>query len=323
MTPNELPRLYDSTSAEAATETGPVVVHTRAELQQAIDRARAARRKIGVVPTMGALHAGHVSLVETACQDCDFVIVTIFVNPTQFGPQEDFQKYPRTLAADLAQLAPWPVDVVYAPRDEEVYPSGYATFVEAAGAALPLEGERRPGHFRGVATVVLKLFQQTQADVAYFGQKDYQQTCVVRQMARDFDLPVRIQVCPTVREADGLALSSRNVYLSDQERRQALVLSRSLRLATELVAAGEKSTAVILKKLQALYDAEPSIKLEYLTIVDPETLVAATEISARVVALVAARVGATRLIDNVIIDPVVIEPNSPARPVGGGKRGAP
>lgn len=318
MPPNDLPRLYDSTSAESTASSNPAVLHTRAELQNAIDHARAARKRIGVVPTMGALHAGHVSLVEAACQECDFVIVTIFVNPTQFGPQEDFQKYPRTLAADMAQVAAWPVDVIYAPRDEEVYPTGFATFVEPAGAALPLEGERRPGHFRGVTTVVLKLFQQTQPDVAYFGQKDYQQTCVVRQMVRDFDLPVRIQVCPTVREDDGLALSSRNVYLSAQERQQALVLSRSLLLAIELVSAGEKSTGNILAKLQTLYDAEPSIKVEYLTIVDPETLGAVTEVTTRVVALVAARVGATRLIDNAII-----EPSSPARPSTGGKRGAP
>ncbi|MBL9124411.1 MAG: pantoate--beta-alanine ligase, partial [Planctomycetaceae bacterium] len=151
----------------------PAVIRTRAELRAAVARARAAGQRIGVVPTMGALHAGHVSLVEAAARDCGFIVVTIFVNPTQFGPKEDFQKYPRDLTADLAQLRPWPVDVVYAPADSEMYPAGYATFVEVAGAALPLEGERRPGHFRGVATVVLKLFEQVQPDVAYFGQKDY------------------------------------------------------------------------------------------------------------------------------------------------------
>lgn len=321
MSPNKLSR-HDASAAAQATTPGPLIVHTRAEMRQQVDLARAAGKTIGVVPTMGALHAGHVSLVEAACRDCQFVIVTIFVNPTQFGPQEDFQKYPRTLAADVDKLAPWPVDVVYAPGVEEVYPPGYATFVEPAGAALPLEGERRPGHFRGVATVVLKLFQQTGADVAYFGQKDYQQTCVVRQMVRDLDLPVRIEICPTVREADGLALSSRNVYLSEKERQQALTLSRSLRKAAELVAAGEKSTAAILAKLQPLYDAEPSIKLEYLTIVDPITLGPVAEVSSSVVALVAARVGTTRLIDNVIIEPAAAELSSQARLPAGGKHGA-
>lgn len=272
---------------------------------------------------MGALHAGHVSLVEAAARDCGFIVVTIFVNPTQFGPQEDFQKYPRDLTADLAQLRPWPVDVVYAPADSEMYPAGYATFVEVAGAALPLEGERRPGHFRGVATVVLKLFEQVQPDVAYFGQKDYQQTCVVRQLVRDFDLPVQIEVCPTVREADGLALSSRNVYLSPDERRQALVLSRSLRQARQLVAGGERSAARILAQLEPLYQAESAVQLEYLTIVDPLTLAPVDPIAGPVVALVAARVGTTRLIDNLVIDPLEVT-GSPgageALPLG--KRGA-
>jgi len=299
------------------------VIRTRAELRAAVAHARAAGQRIGVVPTMGALHAGHVSLVEAATRDCGFIVVTIFVNPTQFGPQEDFQKYPRDLSADLAQLRPWPVDVVYAPTDSEMYPSGYATFVEVAGAALPLEGERRPGHFRGVATVVLKLFEQVQPDVAYFGQKDYQQTCVVRQLVRDFDLPVRIEVCPTVREEDGLALSSRNVYLSPEERRQALVLSRSLRQARQLIEAGERSTATILAQLEPLYQAELAVQLEYLTIVDPLTLAAVAQITGPVVALVAARVGTTRLIDNMLIDPVGrvgAQVSGEALPLG--KRGA-
>lgn len=301
-----------------AAPSSPLLVHTRRELQLAVRAAHAAGKTIGVVPTMGALHTGHASLVAAACDECDFVVVTIFVNPTQFGPREDFQKYPRTLAGDVALLAPWPVDVVYAPQDEEIYPAGYATYVEVAGAALPLEGARRPGHFRGVATVVLKLFQQTVADVAYFGQKDYQQTCVVRQMVRDLDLSVRIRVCPTVREPDGLALSSRNAYLSAEQRVQALVLSRSLKLARQLVHGGEHSAAEILARLHQECATEPAVELDYLAIVDPETLADVAEIRGRVVVAVAARVGATRLIDNEIIDT-----NSSTTTDTDGKRGTP
>jgi pantoate--beta-alanine ligase len=252
---------------------------------------------------MGALHAGHVSLVAAACDRCDFVVVTIFVNPTQFGPNEDFDQYPRTLAADLELLDPWPVDIVYAPPNEEIYPPGFATHVEVKGAAESLEGARRPGHFRGVATVVLKLLQQTEADVVFFGQKDYQQTRVVSQMVRDFDLPVRIEVCPTVRETDGLAMSSRNTYLSAAERQQALVLSRSLKLARELIIEGERSAGAILSKLRSVFATQPSVELDYLVIVDPQTLDEVAEIRNVVVVAVAARVGKVRLIDNAIIDP--------------------
>lgn len=300
-----------SSSQSSSAEAGPAAIrqshqallaNTRAELQSAVRSARAAGKTIGVVPTMGALHAGHLSLVAAACRECDFVIVTIFVNPTQFGPREDFQKYPRALARDLELLESWPVDVVYAPHDEEMYPRGFATYVEAGGVALPFEGERRPGHFRGVATVVLKLFQQTEADAAYFGQKDYQQTCVVRQMVRDFDLPVRIEICPTVREPDGLAMSSRNAYLSPDQRRQALVLSRSLQLARELIRAGERSAAAVLARLHPLFAAQPEVQPEYLVIADAETLEQIEELSGKVVVAVAARVGKARLIDNEIIE---------------------
>jgi pantoate--beta-alanine ligase len=276
-------------------------LHTRGELRTVVQQARAAGRTIGVVPTMGALHAGHASLVEAACRECDFVIVTVFVNPTQFGPNEDFQKYPRTLDADIELLADLPVDVIYAPAASEMYPNGFATFVEVGGSALPLEGAKRPDHFRGVATVVLKLFAQTSADVAYFGQKDFQQTRVVRQMVRDFDLPVRIQVCPTVREPDGLALSSRNAYLAATDRSDALVLSRSLKLARELIYDGERSSTAILARLHALYEAVPGVKLDYLVIADPETLAVVDDVRGSVVVAVAARVGVTRLIDNELI----------------------
>ena len=223
-------------------------------------RGRPANQSASSPPWARCTPATSVSSRPPATE-CDIVVVTIFVNPTQFGPNEDFQQYPRTLTADLELLAPWPVDVVYAPPDEEIYPPGFATHVEVTGAAKPLEGARRPGHFRGVATVVLKLLQQTEADVVFFGQKDYQQTRVVSQMVRDFDLPVRIEVCPIVREPDGLAMSSRNTYLSAAERQQALVLSRSLKLARELILGGERSAGAILSKLRSLFAAQPSVEV--------------------------------------------------------------
>ncbi len=209
------------TTSTSPTITAPRLLTRRDELREAVRAARRAGRTIGLVPTMGALHAGHVSLVEASCNECDFTIVTIFVNPLQFAPHEDFQRYPRTLEADLQSLAALPVDVVFAPTSaDEVFPPGQSTFVEVHGVAEPLEGERRPGHFRGVATVVLKLFNMSEPDVAFFGAKDYQQVAVVRQMVRDFNLPIDVRVQPTVRDADGLALSSRNRYLSADERRQ-------------------------------------------------------------------------------------------------------
>jgi pantoate--beta-alanine ligase len=250
---------------------------------------------------MGALHEGHVSLVQAACRECDFVVVSIFVNPTQFGPHEDFDKYPRTLAADLQALSTCRVGLVYAPPKNEIYPPGFATYVEPAGVALNWEGQRRPGHFRGVATVVLKLFEQVAPDVAYFGRKDYQQTLVVRQMVRDLDLPVRVVVCPTVRESDGLALSSRNRYLSADERREALVLSRSLRLAAELVDAGERDARVILERMRALWAQQPLVTEDYIAIVDPDTMIPVERVEHPTVVAVAARVGTTRLIDNDVI----------------------
>src|SRR5947207_1716490 len=204
-------------------------------VRNAVRTARAENRTIGLVPTMGALHAGHLSLVERSCRETGFTVVSIFVNPTQFGPQEDFAKYPRNLEADLQALAAYPVDLVFVPAVDDMYPAISATAVEVGPVAAKWEGACRPGHFRGVATVVLKLLNLVQPDVAYFGQKDYQQTVVVRRMVADLDVPVEIRVCPTVREPDGLAMSSRNVYLSPEERRKALSLSRGLRRAEELV----------------------------------------------------------------------------------------
>lgn len=292
--------MSESATTAAATSTVRVIDQKEA-LRSEIDRARQAGRVIGFVPTMGALHEGHVSLVQAACRECDFVVVSIYVNPTQFGPNEDFNKYPRTLEADLAALANCQVDVVFAPTSREMYPDGFGTYVEPAGAALSLEGERRPGHFRGVATIVLKLFEQVRPDVAYFGRKDYQQSLVVRQMVRDLDLPVKIVVCPTVRESDGLALSSRNRYLSTDERRQATVLYRSLQLAGELVDAGERDAGVIVEQMRKLWGEQLLVAEDYIAVVDPDTLAPMERIEHPAVVAVAARLGTTRLIDNDVI----------------------
>lgn len=253
---------------------------------------------------MGALHAGHVSLVAAARRGDDFTVATIFVNPTQFGPHEDFERYPRTLEADLDALRAAGADLVFVPARDDVYRPGHATFVEVSGVAEPLEGACRPGHFRGVATVVLKLFNMAAPDRAYFGQKDFQQTLVVRQMVTDFDLPIDVRVCPTVRESDGLAMSSRNAYLSATERRQATVLYRSLRRGAELVAGGERDARTVLQSMRAVYADAPDVAIEYLEIADRATLQSLTVIDRPAVAVVAARLGRTRLIDNELLESV-------------------
>lgn len=281
----------------------PTVVHTVEELRAAVAEVRRGGRSIGLVPTMGALHRGHASLVDAAVRDRHFTVVSIFVNPAQFGPQEDYSRYPRTLDADLALLSQCRADLVFAPSVETMYGAGHSTYVELAGAAEPLEGERRPGHFRGVATVVLKLFLQCLPDVAYFGQKDFQQSLVIRQFVRELDVPVQIQVCPIVRDLDGLALSSRNVYLSAEQRSAALVLSRSLAHARDLVAQGQTDIARLLTVLKPLYAAAPLVQLEYLTVRDRVALAPLQQIDRPAVLLVAARVGTTRLIDNELLDP--------------------
>jgi len=279
----------------------PTVVTTRGEIRAAVSEARAAGKSIGLVPTMGALHPGHLSLVEASTAECDLTVVTIFVNPAQFGPEEDLDKYPRALQADLEALAAYGVDLVFAPSNDEIYRPGSSTFVEPPKEALPLEGQCRPGHFRGVTTVVLKLFNLIPADVAYFGDKDYQQSVVIRRMAEDLDLPIRIVVCPTVREADNLALSSRNVYLGDDQRQQALALHRCLTRAAELIQQGQDDPAAILSEMrQVLTDAGIS-RIDYVALVERDTLNEAPRITGPMVALVAAFVGETRLIDNVPI----------------------
>ncbi len=281
----------------------PPLVHTIQEVRRHLEPLRAEGERIGFVPTMGALHQGHLSLVETCARECDATVVSIFVNPTQFGPNEDYDKYPRTLEKDLEALAPYGVDLVFAPAVEEMYPQGFQTQVLVGGVTELWEGRSRPGHFAGVTTVVAKLLNIVQPQVAYFGHKDYQQSVVVRRMVRDLDLPVQIRVCPTVREEDGLALSSRNAYLSPQQRKQALTLSRSLQLAREMIHQGRRRAVDILAEMKKLYDQQPDVRLDYLAVVDPETLLPVEEVAGPVVVLCAAWVGQTRLIDNLRVEP--------------------
>jgi pantoate--beta-alanine ligase len=278
----------------------PEIAATVAAVRAAVAAARRAGRRIGLVPTMGALHAGHLSLVRAARAECGFVVVSIYVNPSQFAPHEDLAKYPRTLEADLALLA-GEADLVFAPGDVEVYRPGHATWVEVGDVAAPLEGQYRPGHFRGVATIVLKLFNMVQPDAAYFGQKDYQQAQVIRRMTADLDVPIELRVCPTVREPDGLAMSSRNRYLSPAGRQQAVALSRSLELARSLVAAGERDAARIAARMRETILAAGEAAIEYATLVDAETLRPVAQVAGPTLAALAVRIESTRLIDNCLL----------------------
>lgn len=270
------------------------------EVRDVIRRARAAGRTIGFVPTMGALHAGHLSLMHASRRECDFTAVSIFVNPTQFGPQEDLQRYPRPRDADLALCETASVDVVFFPAVEEMYPPGATTFVEVAGLSDVWEGAIRPGHFRGVSTVVAKLFQIVPADRAYFGQKDYQQQLILRRMVRDLNLPIEIVTCPIVRDADGMALSSRNAYLSPNERRAGLAISQALSEAGQAYNSGERQPRRLQRMLSDRLTGTRGLAVEYAVVVDPETLAELDEPQSSMVALIAARAGKTRLIDNAI-----------------------
>jgi pantoate--beta-alanine ligase len=255
---------------------------------------------IGLVPTMGALHAGHASLIRAACASVGYVAVSIFVNPTQFGPNEDYARYPRTFEADCALAKAEGADVVFAPTVEELYPNGGATFVEVEGLSQRLDGASRPGHFRGVATVVAKLLIAAEADRAFFGQKDAAQVAVLRRMVTDLRLATEIVVCPIVREPDGLALSSRNIYLSQTERSQALALSRAVRQAEALVAGGERRAQALVAAARQTFAAEADVRVDYLELVNWATLEPVEIAAPGSLFAVAAWVGATRLIDNTI-----------------------
>jgi pantoate--beta-alanine ligase len=241
--------------------------------------------------------------VRAARAECDFVVVSIYVNPSQFGPHEDFSQYPRTLENDLALLAGCATELVYSPTNQEMYGPGHATWVEVGAVAEPWEGVCRPGHFRGVATVVLKLLNMVEPDVAYFGQKDYQQALVIRRMAVDLDLPVAIRVCPIVREADGLAMSSRNRYLSPAARQRALVLWKSLQLAGRLVAEGQRSAPQIAARMRELIETAPDAQIDYIALVDPDSLQPVETITGPTLAALAVKIENTRLIDNQILEP--------------------
>jgi pantoate--beta-alanine ligase len=280
------------------------LIHTVAWMKQVAAEARQNDRLLGLVPTMGALHEGHLSLVRAAQRDCSPVVVSIFVNPKQFGPSEDFQKYPRTLDADRAALEKLQVDYVFAPPAEEMYPPGFSTGVNVDGLSDRLEGRARPGHFRGVTTVVLKLFEIVQPRFAFFGRKDAQQVRIIRQMARDLNLDSEIVVCPIVREVDGLAMSSRNAYLSTTDRRAATVLSRSLERARREIAGGETDIVRLIAAVRSVVDTEPGVALDYAEIADADTLEPAMTLRKPCYIVLAAHVGNTRLIDNALIEPV-------------------
>jgi len=271
---------------------------TIAEMRTAAGALKAKNLTLGFVPTMGALHEGHLSLVRAAKQRCDRVAVSIFVNPTQFGPNEDFSKYPRTFDRDRELLESEGVDLLFAPSTEEMYPPGAITYVTVEELSEKLDGKSRPGHFRGVTTVVSKLFNIIQPELAFFGQKDAAQVAVIRRMVRDLNLPVEIAACPIVREPDGLAMSSRNRYLDANQRKTALVLSRSLARVQELFAQGERDVQNLITAGKLLFGGELDVRLDYFEIVDPETLDAISTLRSPALVAVAAFVGSTRLIDN-------------------------
>jgi len=275
----------------------PTIEETRA----ACRAARRAAKRIGLVPTMGALHEGHLSLVRQAKADSDFVVVSLFVNPLQFGPREDLSKYPRTFERDRDLLNQAGVDLLFAPSDAEMYPNGAVTFVNVEALSDRLDGASRPGHFRGVTTVVAKLFHIVEPDVAFFGQKDAAQVAILKRMVRDLNLPIEIVVCPIVREPDGLAMSSRNTYLDSQQRKQALVLSRALRQVQELFQNGERSADHLVAASRSVFAQEPAVRLDYFSVVNPESLEPIAHVTREALVAVAAYVGTTRLIDNVVL----------------------
>ena len=266
------------------------------------DEGRREGKRIGLVPTMGCLHEGHLSLIRLARERTDGVVVSIFVNPTQFGPGEDFEKYPRTFERDQELVEQAGGEVIFAPRVEEMYPPGFCTSVNVARLTEGLCGASRPDHFRGVTTVVAKLLCAVKPHVAVFGQKDFQQAAVIQRMVRDLNLDVEIVAAPTVREADGLALSSRNAYLSPSERREARVLFHSLEKARERVRAGEREVSKIMKAMKSEILARPTARIDYIEMVDAETLEPVTRVEGRVLVALAVRIGKTRLIDNVVLE---------------------
>lgn len=280
------------------------IITDPAELARRCGELRRNGKTIGLVPTMGALHPGHLSLVLTSKSECDATVVSIFVNPTQFAPNEDFDKYPRTLSADVELLRQIDgVDFVFAPSSEAMYPTGFESTVHVGGLTRILEGEFRPTHFDGVTTVVQKLMNTAGADRAYFGQKDFQQAAVIRKMVRDLNMPVEVVVCPIIREPDGLAMSSRNRYLTKERRKEALVLYEALGEAEYRIHAGERNAETIRGEIRQMIERIPDTKIDYIALVDPDSLAEISNIAGNVAILLAVRFGEVRLIDNMIVQP--------------------
>ena len=278
-------------------------VRTIAWMKEKAREARLEERVIGFVPTMGALHAGHMALVKRAKEECRPVYASIFVNPTQFGPNEDLSRYPRPLEADIEKLTEAEVDALFLPEAAEIYPQGFSTYVQVEGLSDRLEGKSRPGHFRGVATVVMKLFETVEPHFAYFGRKDAQQVRIIEQMVKDLNLDVEIRVCPIVREADGLALSSRNAYLRADERKAATVLYRALVAARREIAAGARDSLELQRAMRKELQGEPLATVNYAEIVDAGSFESVVRVTGRSYALLAVYIGKTRLIDNMLIEP--------------------
>jgi pantoate--beta-alanine ligase len=277
------------------------IIQTIGEMRNASRNLKQAGKRVGFVPTMGALHEGHLSLVRAAKAQSNVVAASIFVNPTQFGPTEDYSKYPRTFERDCELFTKEGVELLFAPTVEEMYPAGAVTYVTVEDMSERLCGKSRPGHFRGVTTVVSKLFNIVEPDVAFFGQKDAAQVAIIRRMVKDLNIPVEITTCPIVREADGLAMSSRNTYLDPQQRKAALVLYRSLQEVKRIFESGQSNTGKLVERGQKVFAQEPSVHLDYLQIVDPDTLETLDQINNSALVAAAAFLGATRLIDNFVI----------------------
>jgi len=288
------------------------IIRTISWMKETVRQARAENHVIGFIPTMGALHEGHLSLIRRARVDCSRVYASIFLNPAQFGPNEDLSRYPKTFESDVEKLTAAGVEVLFAPEINEIYPPGFRTYVNVEGLSERLEGRSRPGHFRGVTTVVLKLFEIVQPQFAYFGRKDAQQVRILQQMAIDLNLNVEIVVCPIVREGEGLALSSRNTYLNSEERRAATVLQRALDEARRELSSGTRDALQLQTTIRRVLSSEPLARVDYVEIVDAETFEAVSSIGARpVYALLAVFIGKTRLIDNLFIEPAAGQ-NTPA-----------
>jgi len=265
-------------------------------------KQREENRLVGLVPTMGALHAGHLSLIKQARQQCSTVVASIFVNPAQFGPSEDFAKYPRTLSSDIEKLESAMVACLFLPEAKDIYPQNYSTYINVDGLSERLEGRIRPGHFRGVSTVVMKLLQIVQPQFAYFGRKDAQQSAIISRMAEDLNLDTEIVVCPIEREADGLAMSSRNVYLNSSDRQSAAVLHRSLQAVQLLLQNGTRDALSLQSAMHRILKEEPRAKVDYTEIVDAQTFEPLTHIQRKAYVLTAAKFGETRLLDNMLVD---------------------